>query len=137
MNRFVLLTMLLHATLFADAKAIYDKHCASCHQLFVEPDLLLSNFMEHNNTLLKLKAPSVNQLRFRLKQMIGDPKGDAEFHRMEVTSFIQEYVMTPNRENSVCLPQVMQHFKTMESLEGKISEEDLAEVSEWIYEEEE
>ncbi len=125
------------STLMADGSALFTKHCESCHERYYDMSLLGKNYMESNNTLLNLKAPTLNQIRFRVKQRVGDPSGDAEFHRIEVVDFISAYVMEPDREKSVCLPEVMHYFETMKSLKGKISAEDLDEVANWIYDEEE
>lgn len=117
----------------AEGQEVYEKKCASCHVSFIPMSKLKENFLDHNNTLLKLTAPTLNQLSYRLKQRIGDPKGDNDMHRMEVAAFISDYVINPDRDKSVCLEDVMQHFKTMPSLKGKISEEELEEVSTYIY----
>ncbi len=121
--------------LFAsEGRKIYEKKCASCHKEYISMGELKKNYMDHNNTLLKLTAPTINQLSYRLKQRIGDPKGDNDIHRMEVSAFISDYVYYPDRDKSVCLPDVMQHFKTMRSLKGKVTEEELEEVNTFIYE---
>jgi hypothetical protein len=116
-----------------EGKEVYEKKCASCHQGYISMGKLKENFLDYNNTLLKLTAPTLNQLSYRLKQRIGDPKGDNDIHRMEVAAFISDYVINPDREKSLCLEDVMKHFKTMPSLKGKISEEELEEVSTYIY----
>ena len=115
-------------------KEVYEKKCASCHKEYISMNMLKTNYLDHNNTLLKLTAPTINQLSYRLKQRIGDPKGDNDIHRMEVSAFISDYVFNPDRDKSVCLADVMQHFKTMPSLKGKISEDELEEVNTFIYE---
>ncbi|MBN2894339.1 MAG: hypothetical protein JXK05_00410 [Campylobacterales bacterium] len=120
--------------LFGDGGALFEKHCTSCHVRHVDFTTLAKNFMESNNTLLNLKAPALNQIRFRVMQRVGDPEGDAEFHRIEVTGFISDYVLNPDRDKSVCMPEVMRFFETMESLKGKIGEEELQSIAEWIYE---
>jgi len=116
-----------------EGKDLYNKKCVSCHQEFISMDTLKKNFLDHNNTLLKLKAPTLNQLSYRLKQRIGDPKGDNDMHRMEVTAFMSDYVIHPDRSKSVCLDDVMQHFETMLSLEGKVSDEELEEIGTYLY----
>lgn len=133
--RSVLYVFLYASLLFGtEGEEVYEKKCALCHQGFISMSKLKENFLDHNNTLLKLTAPTLNQLSYRLKQRIGDPKGDNEIHRMEVAAFISDYVLTPDREKSLCLDDVMQHFKTMPSLKGQVTEDELEEVSTFIYE---
>lgn len=116
-----------------DGKVLFDKYCLSCHTPFVPMLKLKENFADHNNTLLKLKAPTLNQLSYRLKQRIGDPKGDKEIHRMEVIAFMSSYVMYPDRDKSLCLDEVMASFNTMPSLKGRVSEEELEEIGAYLY----
>ena len=116
-----------------EGKLLFEKHCASCHIPFISMLKLKENFIDHNNTLLKLKAPTLNQLSYRLKQRIGNPKGDEDIHRMEVIAFMSDYVYHPDKSKSVCLDEVMIHFKTMPSLKGKVSEEALESIGEYLY----
>lgn len=133
--RIALAILLYFNVLYAmEGKEVYEKKCASCHQGYISMSKLKENFQDYNNTLLKLTAPTLNQLSYRLKKSIGDPKGDNEIHRMEVAAFISEYVQYPDRQKSLCLDEVMQAFKTMPSLKGKISEDELEAVSTYIYE---
>ena len=131
----IALAMLIYLNaLFAiEGKEVYEKKCASCHPGYISMSKLKENFQDYNNTLLKLTAPTLNQLSYRVKKSIGDPKGDNEIHRMEVAAFISEYVLHPDSQKSLCLDEVMQSFQTMPSLEGKISEEELEAVSTYIY----
>ncbi len=116
-----------------EGKVLFEKHCISCHKAFIPMSKLKENFLDHNNTLLRLKAPTLNQLSYRLKQRIGDPKGDEDMHRMEVTAFMSDYVNYPDRDKSVCLDDVMQHFKTMPTLKGKVTEDELEEIGSYLY----
>lgn len=135
--KIVLGILLYFSSLFAmEGKEVYEKKCASCHPGYISMSKLKENYLDHNNTLLKLTAPTLNQLSYRLNQRIGDPKGDNDIHRMEVAAFISDYVINPEREKSLCLDDVMQHFKTMPSLKGKITEDELEEVSTYIYDSE-
>ncbi len=132
--KIVLCVLLCAGALFgSEGQEVYEKKCLSCHKEFISMSKLKENFLDYNNTLLKLTAPTINQLSYRLKQRIGDPKGDNDMHRMEVAAFISDYVLNPDREKSLCLPDVMQHFKTMPSLKGKITDDELEEVSTYIY----
>ncbi len=134
MKRLLPIGFLLSSLLIAyEGKEVYDKKCASCHELYIAPSKLIENFMEQNNSILKLQAPSINQIVFRLKSRIGDPKGDEDIHRMEVDSFVADYLMTPDKSKSVCLPKVIQHFETMPSMRGKISVEEIEAVSAFLY----
>ena len=128
------LMMILLLSIFAnEGKILFEKHCSSCHTPFIAMSKLKENFLDHNNTLLNLKAPTLNQLSYRLKQRVGDRHGDKDLHRMEVTAFMSDYVLHPSIDKSVCLDDVMQYFETMPSLKGLVSEEDLDKIGTYLY----
>ena len=130
----ILWFMLCISMLFSlEGEVVYEKKCASCHDAYIPMTKLMENFVEKKNKLLNLKAPTVNQLSYRLKQQIGDPKGDEEIHRMEVGAFIADYLRNPDKQKSVCLRDVIQYFDTMPSMKGQISEEEIEAVSMYIY----
>ncbi len=131
----VCLTLLFFANCsFAnEGEKVYQAKCVSCHESYIPMTKLMENFVERKNTLLHLKAPTLNQLSYRLKQQIGDPKGDEEIHRMEVSAFISDYLNNPDKQKTVCLRDVIQYFDTMPSMKGQISEEEIEAVSEYIY----
>jgi len=134
MRSLICTTLLLSSGLLAqEGREVYEQKCASCHQLYIAPSKLIENFMEQNNTLLHLKAPTINQIAFRLKDRIGDPKGDEDIHRMEVDSFVADYLMNPDKSKSVCLPKVIRHFPTMPSMRGAISVEEIEAVAAFLY----
>jgi thioredoxin-related protein len=133
MKAFAFLMLLTVVMTANEGKVLFDTYCLSCHQTFIPMSKLKTNFLDHNNTELNLKAPTLNQLSYRLKQRIGDPKGDNDLHRMEVTAFMSDYVYHPDKDKSVCLDDVMQHFKTMPSLKGKVSEDELEEIGTYLY----
>ena len=116
-----------------EGKDLFTQKCASCHTPFIPMSKLKENFLDGNNTILKLKAPTLNQLSYRLKKRIGDPKGDNELHRMEVTAFMSDYVFHPDKDKSVCLEDVLRHFETMPSQKGKVTEEELEEIGTYLY----
>jgi len=126
----LLISMCLQAN---EGKDLFEKYCTSCHTPFIPMAILKENFLDKNNTLLKLKAPTLNQLSYRLKQRIGDPKGDEDMHRMEVNAFMSDYVIHPDKDKSVCLEDVIKHFDTMPSLKGKVSEDELEEIGTYLY----
>ncbi len=132
--KIVTLWFVICMVLFSDeGKVLFEKYCVSCHTPFISMSKLKANFLDHNNTLLKLKAPTLNQLSYRLKQQIGDRHGDEDLHRMEVTAFMSDYVIHPDKDKSVCLDDVMRYFKTMPSLKGKVSEDALEIIGEYLY----
>ncbi len=134
MKRFGSIFCVVPLLLFGiDGERVYHEKCAKCHPLYIPADKLMKNFLEMNNSLLHLKAPSVNQLAYRLKQRIGDPKGDKDVQLMEIRAFLRDYLLHPDREKSVCLPEVLEHFETMPSMKGKIGEEEIDAVAEWIF----
>jgi len=117
----------------SEGEEVYQKKCASCHEAFVPMEKLMENFMETNNALLQLKAPTLNQLSFRLKQQIGDPKGDEDMHRMEIGAFISDYLKNPDKQKSVCLPDVIKYFDTMPSMKDELNDDEIEAVSEFLY----
>jgi len=128
------LLMALSSSLWADrGKEVYNKICSHCHQLSIPIDKLNKNYFESNNTLLKLKAPTINQISYRMKQKIGDPREDADIQRMEVSAFIADYIIYPDREKSVLNPRIAKYFQTMPSLKGKLSTEDIEAISNFVY----
>jgi thioredoxin-related protein len=132
MKTMLLLLLCLSALFSIEGQEVYEKKCAQCHEKYIPMAQLKENFLEKHNAL-NLKAPTLNQLSFRLKQQIGNPKGDEDIHRMEVEAFISDYLLEPDLEKSFCLKDVIRFFKTMPSMKGKITEEELAAVSQFIY----
>ena len=131
---FVIAILLSSVVLFAgEGEVLFEKKCASCHMPFIPMSKLKENFMDWNNTLLKLKAPTLNQLSYRLKQRIGDPKGDEDIHLMEVTAFMSDYVLHPDKQKSVCMEEVIRNFDTMPSLQGKVTADELDAIGDYLY----
>ena len=126
----VISTLLLVAS---EGEKVFKAKCASCHSEFFSMEKLTENFMQRDNKLLNLKAPTLNQLSFRLKQQIGDPKGDEDMHRMEVGAFIADYLINPDKQKSVCMDDVIKHFDTMPSMKDKIDDDEIEAVNEYIY----
>jgi len=112
---------------------VYNHICAKCHQGYVPADELAKNFFEDNNTLLHLKAPTISQISYSMKQKIGDPMADDDIRRMEVSAFIADYIIYPDKQKSVLNPRIGKFFKTMPSLKGKLSTEDIEAISNFVY----
>lgn len=121
-------------TVYADrGEEVYQKVCSQCHELYIPEAKLVKNFMESNNTLLKLKAPPLSMISAQMKAKIGDPEADEDIHRMEVSAFIADYIIYPDKKKSVLHPKVGESFGTMPSLKGKLSPEDIEAISNFVY----
>ena len=131
--RTVLLMFSLCMMLFADGKALFEKKCASCHVEYIPMALLKENFVEFNNTKLNLKGPTLNQLSFRLKQKLTNPGDDEEFQKLIVTEFVKSYILSPSHQKSLCLKEVQNAFDTMPSMRGKLTQKEMEEIAEYIY----
>jgi len=135
MKKILTISLLFTSLLFGvKGEEVYKAKCASCHKIYIPATVLMENFMEENNSMLNLQAPTINQIVFRLKSRIGDPKGDSDIQKMEIDSFIADYLMKPDKEKSVCLPDVLKHFKTMPSMKGKITKDEIEAISNFLYE---
>jgi hypothetical protein len=118
--------------LYKKGEQIFDNKCATCHVKYLDMQTLLKNFLEENNKTLNLKAPTGNQISYRLKSQIGS-RDDIEFHIEEINDFLKDYLYNPNKEKTVCLTGVIDHFDTMPSMEGVVSEEEIEEVGNFLY----
>ena len=106
---------------------VYRKKCAACHiKLISKADAL--------KDIKKLKAPPMVEVSSRLKEMIKITDDiDNKIHRAVVIAFIKDYVINPDVKKSMCHVMAVDRFGVMPSLEGKIGNEELQSVAEWIY----
>ena len=61
--------------IYNSGEKIFENKCMECHQKSMPIPLLMKNFIEENNKTLNLKAPTGNEISFRLKQQIGNKNG--------------------------------------------------------------
>jgi len=126
--------LFLSSFLFAlSGEEVFDKKCASCHSYYIPQSQLLSNFLEHNNTELNLKAPTLNQLSFAFKEKVGNKREDAEVQKMNIEEFIFEYLEHPDKSKGVVSKKITKYFETMPSMKGKVSEEEIEALASYIY----
>lgn len=118
--------------IYNNGEKIFENKCNSCHKKSMPIPLLMKNFLEENNKTLNLKAPTGNEISFRLKQQIGH-RDDVEFHLMQTTDFVKDYLYNPNKAKTICLEGIIRHFDTMPSMKGKITEEEIEEVTHFLY----
>ena len=117
---------------YNSGEKIFDTKCSQCHEKSMPIPLLMKNFMEENNQTLKLKAPTGNEISFRLKQQIGS-KDEMEFHLIQTNDFLVDYLFNPNLSKTICLEGVIRHFEVMPSMKGKVTEEEIEEVNHFLY----
>lgn len=117
---------------YLKGEMIFDNKCSSCHVKSMDIQLLMKNFILEENKLLNLKAPTGNEISFRLKQQIGS-KEDVEFQIEENIDFVKDYLFNPDKAKTICLEGVIKHFDTMPSMKGKISEEEIEDVTFFLY----
>lgn len=118
--------------LYAQGETVFENKCSKCHEKSMPIPLLMKNFIYEENQLLNLKAPTGNEISYRLKSQIGS-REDIEFQLIETTEFVKDYLFYPDKSKTICLPGVIRHFDTMPSMLGKISEEEIEKVTFFLY----
>lgn len=115
MRKTLLLFALTSTMMFATTGADLTKtNCASCHMLTTPtPDMIPD-----------MKAPAMDAVMFHINLVMQDKK--------EIKDFIVDYVQYPKASKSVCESNKVQNFGVMPSLKGKVSEQDLALITEHI-----
>ncbi len=117
---------------YLKGEKIFEQKCNNCHVKSMDIQLLMKNFFEENNKLLNLKAPTGNEISYRLKHQIGSME-DIEFHLEETADFLKDYLYYPDKSKTICLQGVIRHFDTMPSQKGKISLEEIEDVNFFLY----
>jgi len=105
-------TMILAST----GAELIKTNCASCHTLNVPtPDMIPT-----------MKAPAMDAVMFHINLGMSDKK--------EIKAFIMDYALNPKASKSVCESNKVQKFGVMPSMKGKISEQDLGSISDYMME---
>lgn len=118
--------------LYKAGEKVFENKCMQCHEKYMDIQLLMKNFIVEENKLLNLKAPTGNEISFRLKQQIGS-RDDVEFHLMQTYDFLLDYVYNPDKSKTICLEGVIRHFEVMPSQKGKVSVEEIEKVNHFLY----
>ena len=117
MKKTLLLLSAATAVMFAgEGEALVKKHCASCHML-AQPK---------PEQIPTLTAPAFDAVIFHLKDAINGK--DAQ------EKFIVDYVQNPSASKSVCESNKVAKFGVMPSLKGKVTEDELEEIAEYLLE---
>lgn len=117
---------------YEEGKIVFKNKCSKCHEMYIEVELLMKNFIYEENKLLNLKAPTGNEISYRLKHQLGDIT-DIDSQLFETTEFVRDYLNYPDKTKSICLPGILKHFDTMPSMKGKISDKEIDRVTYFLY----
>ena len=117
----------------SEGAALFEKHCAACHSEYIPMSKVIAN-AEQNNTLLHLKAPTLNQLSFGVRLNVGDRKADEEAQRMEVEEFIASYIASPQREKSVLSKELTHFYPDMPPMPNLLNEDEIEALSSYLFE---
>lgn len=124
-NSIILLTFSL--SLFGGGAEIYEKDCASCHTKILKKDYVLKHMKE-------LKAPPMIEVIQNIKTELAIID-DEDIERKVALAFIRDYIKYPDMMGGFCSPFVYDLLGEMPSLKGKISQDDIDEVTNWIMDE--
>ncbi len=115
-----------------DGKAVFEAKCASCHEAYI-PQARINENIEQNNTLLQLKAPTLTELSFRLRDQVGDRTADTESQKMEIEGWLSEFLKDPSALSKSILPaKTRKIFTQMPPV--KIDEEESEALADYMYE---
>ena len=121
-----LLTMSAVANGSKEGYAVYKSVCAACH---VE----LMSAKEAVKNMDKISAPPMVEVSQRLKKMIKFNDNDEEVQRELVLTFMRDYIINPSIDKSMCRLGAIDKFDVMPSLKGQLTEKQIKDVTEWVY----
>lgn len=127
MIKILLVFLFLFMNLIADykeGKEIFQNKCSSCHENYIDINIIKENFFDKNNKLLNLKAPTVNMLAYEIidsSKKIGD-ETDPEMREIEIQNFLKSYLENPDRFNSICDEHILKYYDNKKSM--KLSDDE-------------
>ncbi len=130
----IFISFLYSSNMAQKGEEIFKQKCISCHQEYAPVDKIKENFFEKNNTLLKLKAPTVNMMHWAITKgpnKIGED-GDDEFRVGEIADFLKDYLINPNKEKSICDKNIMKFYETKKSLKGVVKEDEFEPLASYL-----
>jgi len=133
--KFLIVTvLLLHTALFAiDGEAVFAKKCASCHRYYIPQSKIIAS-AEHNNTDLNLTAPTLTEMSFMIKDQVGDRTLDPEGQKFQIEEWLTDYLDNPSKDKGVIPDEFTRFFKPMPSMKGKVNEDEVEALTDFIYE---
>jgi len=125
----VLASLVFASALFgADGFDVYKQYCASCHMV-----MLPLQDPERSAMQEKMKAPTMRMVAMRLKMMINIHNEDEDIQKKVTKAFIKEYIVEPNEEYVICMPEMVEAYGVMKPVGGMTADEKEA-VAEWLWE---
>lgn len=109
----ILLTFNISIQADTSAEALYDAKCLSCH------------IKTRPTDISSLIAPPIMGVMRHVKITYKSKE--------EAIEFISEYVMDPQKAKAVCMDNKIERFGLMPSQKGKLTQEELRMISEWLY----
>ncbi len=109
-----------------DGYKIYLAKCSMCHNEMTTTAQVKAKFQT-------MKAPPIMEVSNQLKAMIGYNGNDEEVKRQLVLTFMRDYIFNPDIDKSMCNLGAIDQFGVMPSQKGKLTQEELVAVSEWLY----
>ena len=123
MLKSLFLSMVLIASLQAEQKSgkeLFNEHCAKCHANI----LGVTNTDGYENSYIT-PAPYIADLVEKLKAKTGSKEAFKEF--------IKEYIQNPNKRKSLYGKRAIKKFGLMPSLKGVMSEDDINDLVDYLY----
>jgi len=101
-----------------DGKALIQQKCAACHNLDIPPKISDDE-----------KAPPMYTVTVHLRDwMKGETTSEKEANFI---AFVQSYVLSPSKEKSYCIKEVLQKYGLMPSQKGNVTTEELAAIAQY------
>ncbi len=124
-----IITLILGSALLLghSAEALFEDHCVSCHS---KKTISFKELKQHKS---RHKAPPINLVSARLKQVISISVEDEDAKKAVITAFIKDYVRSPSIDKGLCRAGCFAQFGEMPKLKKNLSNEDLDKLASWIY----
>ena len=124
-NLLLFLVTLLSAN---SGENVFNNNCLSCH---VKESIPFEKFKKIRS---HYKAPPMNLVVGRLKDVISISLGDEDAKKAVVTAFIKDYILSPSIDKGLCRVECFVQFGEMPKIQTPLTNEELDLVSDWIYE---
>lgn len=113
----ILFIVLFHVCAIAEeGKALFDEKCVVCHMKSRPTKEMKPSFI----------APPITGVMKNVKRAFGNDK-------QATLSFIREYTLAPNMQESKCKPKALKRFGMMPSQEKNVTPAELDKIALFLY----